>query len=296
LADIYDIEDSQIISLDEFIDTCKQVRDIQSEEGLLGIVPSFRRLGNNKSVLIDALASRLRAGLDPGANVAYLASVMIAVEKNFVIRLNAWARPKPFEKRESFAFDVPHNHDFNFLTIGYYGPGYDTDLWTLRTKDFIGYVGEKVYLDPQPRRRLTEGRIMHYRRDIDVHLQLDPPSFSMSLNLIPKNPAHTNGSFSEQYEFDIATSSVSRLLPGVATRQADLISIAAEIGTLEIDDLVEELLKVSPNRRTRASCLSYLLSRQPENAESWLELASVDKDEIVRQQAAALKIKLQKGL
>lgn len=212
---------------------------------------------------------------------------MLATEKAFVIRLNAWQRPRDKEKREAFAFDVAHNHDFNFLTIGYLGPGYDTDIWQLDLSGFVGYVGEKVRLTPRPRARLTEGRIMHYRRDVDVHVQLDPPAFSMSLNLIPKTPRQSS-SFAEQYEFDIGRSTVSLLLPGLATRQADLVTIAAEVGTDSTDEVVKELFAGSPNRHTRLASLHYLLRTQPEQATTWLEAASKDDDLLVQQEVLKL--------
>ena len=129
---------------------------------------------------------------------------------------------------------------------------------------------------------------MHYRRNTDVHVQLDPPSFSLSLNLIPKARARSAGAFDEQYEFDIPTSTVSRLLPGLATRQADLITIAAEVGCYETDQIVEELFTESPNRRTRAACLRYLVRRQPWRTEEWSEIASNDSDATVRHEVLKL--------
>lgn len=70
------------------------------------------------------------------------------------------------------------------MTVGYYGPGYETELYQYNPKEVNGYVGETVELEHLGRTKLPNGRVMVYREKVDVHTQFPPAQLSVSLNLM----------------------------------------------------------------------------------------------------------------
>src|SRR3546814_4352282 len=59
---------------------------------------------------------------------------------------------------KTFVYGVPHDHNFSFLTSGYFGPGYRSDYYEYDYAQVAGYVGERPGLRFIERSALSEGK------------------------------------------------------------------------------------------------------------------------------------------
>lgn len=104
---------------------------------------------------------------------------------------------------------LPHDHNFDFLTLGYFGPGYWSDYYEYDYGEVTGWRGEAVpSLRRIERSRLEQGKLMLYRAHIDVHAQYAADALSVSLNIM-----HTTGAqgWLDQYRFDLERRRSGRL-------------------------------------------------------------------------------------
>ena len=70
----------------------------------------------------------------------------------------------PTAVRRPLSTGSPHDHNFEFLTIGYHGPGYRSDHYEVDPQTIVGVVGEKVVLTPKGSSTLAPGQVMHLSR------------------------------------------------------------------------------------------------------------------------------------
>ena len=206
-------------------------------EALAGLAANRTYLGD---MLIDQLAGAM-TGTMTGAATAYgPQALMLAGPRNgYFIRANIWpARGDPAYRASgaaSFVYGLPHDHNFDFLTVGYFGPGYVSDYYEYDYETVAGEAGEAVDLRFVERSALSEGRVLHYRAHRDVHCQHPPESLSVSLNICAANPAQ--GWF-DQHRFDLEESCIAGVLNpsanevmlrlGVALENNDALALAAD--------------------------------------------------------------------
>jgi hypothetical protein len=218
---VIDLEDHRVASLAETADALNTVGfDPREEESLLHAALWLRRLGNDPDflgdLLVDELARRHRQDV---LDNAYGPQVMMLVppQGGFFIRANIWPSADEHMVKASgnsaFAIGMPHDHNFSFLTLGYFGPGYWSDYYEYDYEEVVGYRGEAVpSLRHVGRDRLEPGKIMLYRAHRDVHAQLPADSLSVSLNIM-----HTQGAqgWLDQYRFDLERREIAAILsPG----------------------------------------------------------------------------------
>ena len=181
MPQIIECEDARDAALEEAAGAIRTTGfDPHDEESLHHTAGWLRRLGNNKTflgdVLVEQLAQRHREEV---AGNAYSPQVVMLVPPggSFFIRANIWPSADDHMVRASgeaaFAIGLPHDHNFSFLTHGYFGPGYWSDYYEYDFAEVTGYRGEAVpSLRFVERARLEPGKLMLYRAHIDVHAQL----------------------------------------------------------------------------------------------------------------------------
>jgi hypothetical protein len=130
-----------------------------------------------------------------------------------MIRANIWpAADDPLMQRpiaEGFQYGFAHDHNFDFLTIGYHGPGYRSDFFAYDYESTIGFAGEEVTLTSMDSITLAKGKMLHYRAGQDVHRQWPPDALSISLNIVH---VHSRQSWFDQYGFDVQAGRISRIV------------------------------------------------------------------------------------
>jgi hypothetical protein len=265
------------IGLDALVETLDATPfDTRDEDSFAALGPLLARLGRNRDFLAELAIEELKtrcAGQQRTA--AYGAQVFLLRPPNgrYVLRANFWpARTDPVTRASgpaAFFYDLPHDHNFPFLTYGYLGPGYWSDYFEYDAEALTGLPGEDARLRFVERSRLEPGRLMLYRMRRDVHVQLPPDSLSVSLNILGADPAQP---WIEQYRFDIGRGLIAGGL--TATGAEALVAIAAHLGNGI--DLATEFARSHPCERMRVTALTALVSALPDEAEAILLRAADD--------------------
>lgn len=243
--------------------------DPADEDSLHNAALWLRRLGNNSTflgdLLIEQLAQRHRDDLG-GSGYSPQAVVLSQPHRDFYMRANIWPSADEHMVRASgtsaFAIGLPHDHNFNFLTLGHFGPGYWSDYYEYDYEAVVGWTGEPVpSLRFVERSRLEQGKLMLYRAHIDVHTQLPADSLSVSLNVM-----HSHGAqgWLDQYRFDTESGTVAGLL-GPPPSEA-FLRVAVGLGGAEALDLAERFAQQHPSDRMRLTAWDALASLETDLA------------------------------
>lgn len=267
---VIEVEDDAIASLAECVDALTACGfEPDEDESLLHAAGWLRRLGNDKTFLGDILIEQLaRRHREESIDNAYSPQVIMLAPPNgqFFIRANIWPALDDHMVRasggESFVLGLPHDHNFNFLTLGYFGPGYWSDYYEYDYAEVTGYRGEPVpSLKFIERSRLEEGKIMLYRAHLDVHAQGAADSLSVSLNIM-----HTTGAqgWLDQYSFDLERREIAAIIsPGPSEA---LLKVAVGLGSDEALDLAHRFARHHPSDRMRLAAWDALAARESEIA------------------------------
>jgi hypothetical protein len=263
---VIDCKDTARASLAETADALRGSGfDPRDEESLEHAALWLRRLGNDESflgdMLIESLAQRHREDV---LENSYGPQVMMLVPPcgQFFIRANIWPSPGEHMVRASggpsFALGLPHDHNFSFLTLGYFGPGYWSEYYEYDYGDVTGWCGEPVpSLRYIGRDRLEQGKLMLYRAHVDVHAQGAADSLSVSLNVM-----HTNGAqgWFDQYRFDLERREIGAIVsPGPSDA---FLKLAVALGSAEGLDLAHRFARRHPSDRLRLAAWDALAARE----------------------------------
>ena len=266
---LIDIEDETVITLDACKDALSARNfDPEDEDSLAHGALLLRRLNNNRDFLGDIILGELarhhrevQEDNAYGPQVIYLGRPDHA---NCFMRANIWPSRQDHMMRasggDSFLYGLPHDHNFHFLTSGYFGPGYWSDYYEIDYADITGWRGEPVALRPMGRKRLEPGQVMLYRAHVDVHAQLPADALSVSLNIL-----HTGGaqSWLDQYRIDTrhgagGRGEVRAILNHGASEA--FLRIAVGLGGAEARDLAHRFGHGHPSDRMRLHAWEALAS------------------------------------
>ena len=263
---VIDIADDRQATLAECTDALAAFGfNPEDENSLYHAAGWLRRLGNDQTflgdILIEELAQRHR---EDGLDNAYGPQVMMLAPPNgqFFIRANIWPAADDYMVRASggdaFVLGLPHDHNFNFLTLGYFGPGYWSDYYEYDYADVIGYRGEAVpSLKFIERSRLEQGKIMLYRAHLDVHAQGAADSLSVSLNIMQTTGAQ---GWLDQYRFDLERGEIGGIVsPGPSEA---FLKVAVALGSDEALDLAHRFARQHPSDRLRLAAWDALAGRE----------------------------------
>ena len=268
---VIDLADNRAASLAECVDALAVTGfDPDDEESLHHAALWLRRLGNDQDFLGDILIDELgRRHRDDVLDNSYGPQVvMLAPPRgDFFIRANIWPSEQDHMVRasggSSFVLGLPHDHNFNFLTLGYFGPGYWSDYYEYDHAEVAGYRGEPVpSLRFIERSRLEPGKLMLYRAHLDVHAQLPADSLSVSLNIM-----HTTGAqgWLDQYRFDLERGAIGGILSAGPTEA--LLKVAVGLGSGEALDLAHRFARQHPSDRLRLACWDALAAETADQAQ-----------------------------
>ncbi len=256
--------DETVASLAECVDAMSCAGfDPGDEESLMHSARQLRRLGNNRTFLGDMLVSALetRHREDDGANSYGPQVIMLAPPDggDYFMRANLWPSRDEHMMRasggDSFVYGLPHDHNFDFVTLGYFGPGYASDYYEFDYEDVSGWSGEPVDLRFVERSCLEEGKIMHYRAHRDVHAQHPGEALSVSINIV-----HAGGAqgWLDQYSFDVEKRRIGRILSNGSSEA--FMRIAVGLGSESASELARSFGQHHPSDRMRLASWSALAS------------------------------------
>ncbi len=234
--------------------------DPMDEESLLHGALWLGRLGNNQSFLGDLLVENLalRHREEAGAQSYGPQSITLSPPRgDCFLRANVWPGKNDLLLKASghspFLYDMPHDHNFHFLTHGYFGPGYWSDYYEYEYAAVAGAQGEPVTLRSMGRQRLEPGTVMLYRAHHDIHRQLPADALSVSLNVM-----HTGAAMGwlDQYRFDVEGGTLGGIISHGATDA--FLRIAVALGSEEATDLAWNFGHSHPSDRMRLTAFDAL--------------------------------------
>lgn len=251
---LMDVETEEQIELGDLVEALQtDPSDLNDDECLASYAPALRKLANNRRFLGDLVIEELKqrcAGQVAGNRYGAQVILLHSGSRKFLLRANFWPAEADSvvvnSGTDPFFYGHPHDHNFSFLTVGYLGPGYWSDYYEYDYERTVGFIGEKVDLRFVERSRLSEGKVLLYRRHSDVHSQLPADSLSVSLNIMAMSPATE---FLDQYGFDLENSRISALVN--RSTLEPLIDLAGSLGGENGRDLVEHFAARHPSERIR---------------------------------------------
>jgi hypothetical protein len=256
MVKIYEPETHERSTLDTFFENLAAITAPRFSSTFVdACARELARLGNNRELLWEYL---LRCGGLDGWKRNFLPpqSFPLGSANGFMVRANIWLPPKrgggaaDAQYKQIYSYDLAHNHDFHFLTVGYFGPGYETDLYEINPEAIEGIPGEPVDLGARRREQLTPGRVIYFDAYNDVHVQHEPRELSISLNLLFSGVPRVR----DQLLFDTERSVViGSPTAGVTGRWRGVIEMAALLGNQRTWELLEQLSDTSPNTHIRKS-------------------------------------------
>lgn len=257
---LYESTDS-IISVDEFIDHVERDIDLNDRNSVLSAAKQLQALANNKQIFLESVHESL-IGLGVNRVQAFSPANSLLGKgrtKPFIVRANLWPPIKKGQRssteEEMFSYELVHDHNFSFLTANYFGPGYETDVWFYSHPERIrGDIGESVDLTFQGRLRLAPSTQIFFEQGVDVHSQIPPEAFSVSINLlisdaeVRRRPQHI-------------VNPIKKTIAGypsgtISSRRVMLMGLAARIGTKETIEILGQVSERTPCVRTKGASLS----------------------------------------
>ena len=249
------------LSLAELVDMLDAANaDPRDEDGFAALGPLLARLARNRTFLADLAIAELKDRCrNQRRTNHYGAQVMLLrpTAGHYGLRANFWPALSDGAVKasgtEPFFYGHAHDHNFDFLTVGYLGPGYWSDHYEADYSALAGIPGESAGLRFVGRHALSEGQLMLYRRHRDVHAQLPPDSFSVSLNILGYGAEQC---WFDQYRFDTAADTI---MAGLTTTPSQvLLAAAVGIGCGNARDLAESFARTHPSDRMRMTAIDAL--------------------------------------
>ena len=260
---VIETEETRAVQLEELIERLDHDLDTRCHDSMAAAASDLKALANNRTFLADVVARELKdlATMQRG-NTYTPQVVMLHLNpcKNYFLRANIWPSAHDAVMQASgpdpFFYHKPHDHNFNFLTVGYHGPGYWSDYYEYDYDRVAGYPGEPMGLRFVERSALDQGKVMLYRAFVDVHDQLPADELSISLNIMENTlrPVVT-----DQYAADTATGVIKKMVN--RNNMVCVLSVAAAIGDENTVEVIDHISRNHVNPRIRFAALKSLSSR-----------------------------------
>jgi hypothetical protein len=263
--------------------------DLTDEASIARCATLLAGLQRNRAFLADRVIAALKASYADQLEInRYSAQVFLLHRspRGFYLRANLWPAAGDAVTTASgpaaFSYDVAHDHNFSFLTIGYFGPGYVSDYYEVDPEAVDGRRGEPLALKFIERSQLSEGRMMLYRAHRDIHRQLPPESLSVSLNIMDEGD---HVPWRDQYIVDLGRQAQGRgtiAKRPTLTSSEMLLRCAVHLSD-DAHDIAAHFAKAHPVPRVRANAIAALAAvAEGEGRAAVLERGMGDRDARVR--------------
>jgi hypothetical protein len=225
-------------SLEEYVEYINSNIDLNDLESIESSKDKMKELYNNREVLTDLLNRELKNLYDFQSENSYTPpSLILAKGKKFFVRANVWNFVEQVKKKDLNVYGLPHDHNFNFMTLNYHGPGYYTKMFDYDYDNVIGEVGEKVDLNDLGTMNIKEGEMFLYVKNKHVHSQIPPKKSSVTINLM----IHGKDDLSRnQYVFDLESKTIVEKR-GHLELAKNLIKLGKDLGDANTLDIISSV-------------------------------------------------------
>ena len=233
----------EALDLQEYIFYLDSCVDMTSRESVQASYKELQRLAMNESFLESFIDRSLRDYQNYQLNnVHSVQSIILHQCDSYTLRANFWPADFEYNMEESevdkyFAYDHMHDHNFDFMTVGYKGNGYETILFSRKLNDNLE-EGEEVEVDYLGRRKLGVGDCFYFESGKHIHSQFRPSDFSVSINLIPHQLARKRN----QFEFTLKSGLNTVIVKSKIKEMSYFSELKVIINSLG-DDEAKKLLK-----------------------------------------------------
>lgn len=278
------------IELDEYLEIVDTTVDLQDQDSILASAPSLHALSQNARLLDRFLRRPLEsaalADSLEGENLYTDATLLLSSssQRSCFVRANIWRKSK--SRAGTFDFDNKlysyhdgHDHNFDFMTVGYYGSGYHTRIFEYDQSKVTGEIGERVEMRFLEETTLPKGKVMFYRKSVDIHEQFGPDEISVSLNLMTLSPTQR---YRQQYRFDLNNGLISGYVDGSQSRRVSILEIAGAIGDENTAELLATIARQNPCPRARAAAYRSFSRLMPSELEATVRGVEADVSPLVR--------------
>jgi len=281
------------IELAECLEKVSKTLVPEDQDSILSLAPVLKSLAANKRFLTDFLNGQLAKFMGGGKSSLYSPQSFILGGNGttWTIRGNFWfplagAGTLASVQTSVFSYERPHNHNFSLLTVGWFGPGYETALWECDPASITGIPGEIVDLLSLGRESLPSGKVLFYRPFRDVHIQYSPQKFSISLNLLVVPDSYR---LMDQYIFDVETSRIVGVPDDLdGARRGSVMELLGYFGDDRTKELLFDIATSHPCRRTRLGATRGLLLAGAGQAPKALETIASSSDDFLRHYSRVL--------
>src|SRR5579884_2565752 len=141
-------ETSSVTSLEDYTEHIRHHVDVRDLDSVCDSANQLKALANNRDFLVEHLNRELLDWRNCQLTNSYTAqTLLLGGGRDFLSRANIWMPPaRDAAAREDqnrlFFYEIPHDHNFSFLTVGYFGPGYETTIYEYDSSGVQGEIGE----------------------------------------------------------------------------------------------------------------------------------------------------------
>lgn len=264
---IADFDEMRTVDPDECLELANDLIRENSVDAIWESAWILRALANNREFLIERYHERLKSYWSGDERDKFQPqSLELANDHRFYIRSNIWmpldvaSKTLEFEQK-LFAYEIPHDHNFQLLTVGYYGPGYPTEIYEYDSSRVRGAIGERVDLSEKTETVLTPGRMIFYRQNRDIHIQHTPTEMSVSLNLSLADP---NTDLIPQYVFDVNAKEISGGAGDLHSNRLFLLDVFRSLNDANTVEILSDFVRHFDCPRTRAVAFQVLEEIEPD--------------------------------
>lgn len=214
---------------------------------------------------------------------------MLHNSPRYSLRLMLWIPSGEQARALPFSYHVAHDHAVDLLTYGFHGPGYRTSLYSFDYDEVTRNPSHDVKLDDNGERLLSEGSVLYYFANKDIHAQYEPEAMSASFNLIINK---TQSNIRRQSNFEIRKTSgkvFGRPTFNSTARIAQtrsIYSLLMSIGNERTLSLVRNVATTHAAEEMRALAWAAILQHNP--APAFLDEGTSDPSAHVREVVANL--------
>ena len=240
---------NEAIELEELSSYVRNHVDLSCHESISSTKDMLKKLYNNRGFLANFVNEELKKGYKNfQSNNSYTPpSLILHRDEEFFIRANIWIPTLEVEEGNINVYGLLHDHNFDFLTLNYYGSGYTSKMYEYDRNQVEGLIGETIDLTNNGVLALKEGEMYLYRKGLDLHTQISPKDMSITINLMVNKLQYQ---LENQYILDSKSHQIQDIKGSFMSKKF-IYDLALSLGDRNSFDILSNIHKSSKCKLTK---------------------------------------------